>query len=307
MTDLREELRRASHRVAPPGDGFQRLVARRNRRRRNDRVAAGLVALTVAVAGIGGAVFALRASAPDEREPVIGVPGSGDDSGRRVEMRPGEYLYVKTVIISKTGRSEVETWWALDGSGRIESVAGDPRYGVPASEGFDPGEFPVWSDLSGLSADPVVLAQQLRDRSAPGGASPQPAVTPGPGHTEESGGLWRAVDNLLFDMPNTTPDVRAALYEVARGIAGVEQVDGAEDPVGRAAILLRFMSEGANRELYVDPTSLQPMAIVDISVDDEWGPLFRIVVLAGLVDSTEQVPTAEEAFFPAPIEDFPRP
>jgi hypothetical protein len=304
MTDLREELRRASHRVAPPDDGFQRLVARRARRRRNDRVIAGLVALTVAVAGIGGAVFAFRASAP-ERRPIVG--GSGADPGPRLEMQPGEYLYVKTVFVSETGQSEVETWWALDGSGRIESVAGDPRYGVPPSETFGPGEYPVWSDLSELSADPQALAQQLRDRSSSGGESPQPAVTPGPGHTEESGGLWRAVDNLLFDMPNTTPDVRAALFEVTRGIAGVELVEEAEDPVGRAAILLRFTSEGADRELYVDPTSLQPMAIVDIPVDDEWGPLFRIVVSAGLVDSTEQVPTAEEAFFPAPIEDFPRP
>jgi hypothetical protein len=307
MTDLREDLRRAAQRVAPPEDGFQRLLSRRIERRRNERVTAGLVALTVAVAGIGGAVLALRTTAPDERRPIVGRPGSSDDRSPRLEMQPREYLYVKTVIISETGQSEVETWWALDGSGRIESVAADPNYGVPPSDTFGAGEFPVWSDLSGLSADPQELARQLRDRSAPGGASPQPAVTPGPGHAEESGGLWRAVDDLLFDMPNTTPDVRAALFEVTRGIAGVEQVDGAEDPVGRAAILLRFTSEGANRELYFDPTTLQPMATVEISVDDAWGPWYTIAVSAGLVGSTEGPPTAEQSFFPPPVTDFPEP
>jgi hypothetical protein len=305
MTDLREDLRRAAQRVAPPEDGFQRLLSRRIERRRNERVTAGLVALTVAVAGIGGAVLALRTTAPADRQ--RGVVGTGGGSGPRLEMRPGDYLYVKTVIISETGQTDLETWWGLDSSGRIESVEGDPRYGAPPSEAFGSGEFPVWSDLSGLSADPQALARQLRDRSAPGGSSPQPAVTPGPGHTEESGGLWRAVTDLLFAMPNTTPDVRAALFEVALGIAGVEKVTDVLDPVGREAVELRIASEGAERQIFFAPGSLQPMALVETAVDQEDAHWYRIVVSAGFVSSNEEVPAPEQAFFPPPATDFPEP
>lgn len=305
MTDLREDLRRAAQRVSPPGDGFQRLLSRRIERRRNERVTAGLVALAIAVAGIGGAILALRTTAPADRQ--RSVVGSSRSPDPRLELRSGDYLFVKTVIISETGQSEVETWWALDGSGRIESVQGDPNYGVPPSAAFGPGEFPIWGDLSGLSADPEVLAQQLRDRSSSGGESPQPAVTPGPGHTEESGGLWRAVDNLLFDMPNTTPDVRAALFDVAQGIAGVQMVMDAQDPVGRRALALDFTAEGMERQIFVDPSTLQPMALVETPVGAEGGPWYTIVVSAGFVGSTEETPTAEQSFFPPPVTDFPDP
>ena len=53
MPEARELLERVAHRISPPPDAFERLVRARRRRERNRRMAAGVLALVVAAAGVG--------------------------------------------------------------------------------------------------------------------------------------------------------------------------------------------------------------------------------------------------------------
>jgi hypothetical protein len=199
----------------------------------------------------------------------------------------------------------IETWWSPDGSGRKEAESTTSSYGVGPTGTWGPGRFPVMEDdLSGLSTDPDDLAAQLRERSAPGGASPQPSVTPGPGRDQESGALWRAVSDLL-EMPNAVPELRAALFQIAVGIQDVRVVEGSSDPVGRDAVALAFRSEGADQELFFDPDTLQFMAKVEnYGVEGAW---YLIVIRTGIVDSTDERPEGRELLFEVPTTDLPTP
>jgi hypothetical protein len=208
-------------------------------------------------------------------------------------------------VILYTGDTSIETWWGLDRSGRTEVESNDPHWGPPESGTFGPGEFPAEADVADLSTDPAVLAGQLEARSAPGGASPQPEITPEAGQDDQTGAMWRAVTALL-EMPNATPELRAALFEVTAAITGVEVVDGVEDPVGRPAILVQVDTEAAHHELYFDPTSHQLLAGVDRSLDETWS-ISKIMVAAGIVASTDEVPGPDEGLIPPPAQELPEP
>jgi hypothetical protein len=304
MSDLRDDLERAARLVTPPEPAFDRLMRRRERKARNERLAAATLGLTVAGAALGVTLVALGGSARNA------TPASGARVPAGLEMGPGQYSYAKTVRISPTGEATWEMWWSLDGSGRIEALSEDPNYGVPSSATFGPEEFPEWDDLLELPTDPGVLAEQVRIRSAEAGASPQPAVTPGPGQEPDTGGLWRAVTDLLAD-PSATPELRAALFHVAAGIVGVERVTDVEDPVGRAAIELRIKTEGYLHELFFDPATLQPMASKEAPIEVEgcsdcrgW---YEVVLAAGFASSTSETPPQDQLFFPPPVTDLPEP
>ena len=62
-----------------------------------------------------------------------------------------------------------ESWWALDGSGRID-VSKAQNYGIHGGT-FGPGSFPTEGDLSGFPTDPEALRTFLLERSAGDGAS----------------------------------------------------------------------------------------------------------------------------------------
>jgi hypothetical protein len=308
MDRLAERLVRAGHLVDPPQPSMERLLRRRDRRDRNRRFASTFLALAIAAGGTGGALYALSGIAAGPRRVE---PGNPPSSVSVPPLAPGETFYEKYVVvigeepgIEEGGRVDVETWWATDGSGRLERDTTTPAYGVRPSGTWGPGEFPGLEDISGLSTDPNELAVQLGVRSAPGGASPQPDVTPEPGQTAESGGLWRAV-TALMEMPNAEPALRAALFEVAADIPGVEVIRDAQDPVGRDALMLRISSEGADKQLFFDPQTHQLMANVeDYARSPIW---YRIVTEAGIVGSTEDRPAPDEAFFPPPADPIPDP
>src|SRR5204863_4774317 len=105
--------------------------------------------------------------------------------------------------------------------------------------------------------DPVQLLQELKERSSPGGRSPEPAVTEGPGQDTDTGGLVRAITDLLgYAGPNATPQLRAALFEVFRGLPTAEDLGNVTDPAGRPAVAARITTEGAIQTLYADPSTL---------------------------------------------------
>lgn len=70
MSELRRLLEGVGERVSPPPDAFERLGRARRRRERSRRIAAGVLALVVAAAGIGGLVVAFRGA----QRTVVGGP-----------------------------------------------------------------------------------------------------------------------------------------------------------------------------------------------------------------------------------------
>jgi hypothetical protein len=98
----------------------------------------------------------------------------------------------------------------------------------------------------------------------------------------------------------TPPLVRAAMFEVARGIEGVVTVEQTTDPVGRSATALRWILqyEGppATMQWYFDPESHQLMATTITSEGQVWSA--TIVTDAGIVGSTNDVPGPDQRFFP---------
>jgi len=71
MSEIRSTLERIERRVSMPEPAMERMLRRRERRERNARIAAAVVGLGVAVAGIVGALATLRVTGGT-------TPGSGD-------------------------------------------------------------------------------------------------------------------------------------------------------------------------------------------------------------------------------------
>ena len=181
------------------------------------------------------------------------------------------------------------TWWATDGSGRLENL--DGRW---HDEGeFGPGGFRSdTGPVADLSTDPAQLEAQLRVRVEPGGASPEPYERWG-GPVEW--GLIRSIRELLL-APDLSPAVKAALVEVAANLDGVTVDDRAIDPPGRAAILLSTHTEQKLNEWWFDASSHQLLAMRETF--DEGGLLIDVVEAAGVARSTDSDRLGRE-FVPA--------
>src|SRR5688500_11611912 len=117
MTDVRERLRRAGEQVAPPDEGFERLLDRRGHRRRGTRIAAALVAVVI-TAGLAVALLVV-AGGRDTRVAPGGPPAASEPPP---VPATGTYFYERAVVIvpdlegTDPGRTEIESWWAPDGS-----------------------------------------------------------------------------------------------------------------------------------------------------------------------------------------------
>ncbi len=233
----------------------------------------------------------------------------------RIRIGAGEFAYWKTVHVGPHWKATVETWWSEDGSGRIRAQSISGGYAAPRDQTWGPGQFVRVVrhaiDLSGLSTDPGVLTQQLLERSAPGGSSPQPAVTLVPGASTEASVLWRAVEALVA-MPNATPELRAALFEVAARLEGIVRDDGARDPVGRPAVALSFSSDQDAYTMFFDASTRLHLATV-ISGSGACTPecvetetRYDIVTAGGIVRSRRETPSEPEMFFLGPQKPVPK-
>src|SRR5262249_14267315 len=133
-------------------------------------------------------------------------------------LAEGQYLYRKAIGVGIHGRAVETTWWATNDSGaRRAACTAPPSQCWSGSQGtFGPGAFPsTVGDVSGLSTDPATLLQQLEERIASGGESPEPQssgaqLSPG----VSAGSLWLAVSNLAA-ASSGGPDLKAALFQVA--------------------------------------------------------------------------------------------
>jgi hypothetical protein len=322
MTDVRDRLREASDLVSGPAQPFERLVARRDRRRRRERIVAGVVAMALAIAVVGGALLVLSRTGGNHgvRKPSSGSTGAHGKGAAQVSsklaahlaMGDGQFFYLKSTIVTPDGNIVNETWWASDGSGRVAFDCTIPNCDNVWSSGptgtFGPGKFPTDSDVASLSTDPAVLAGQLLERTGPNGQSPEPGqISPGPELTPgvSAGSEWRAITELLRD-PNTEPDLRAAIYQVAKTVPGVQVLDATTDPAGRAGLGLAFPYDGGQVVEYdFDPDTLQLLAIQSgaTSGSDTGYSVYEL----GIVDSTDQPPTGDQWLTPEITGPLPPP
>ncbi len=317
MDDMKESLRRARSSASPPEPAFERLVRRRERKHRNGRIASAAVALVVVAALVAGGAWTLQhrssraivGSSGPSGPSVTGAPSPGVTSPSLVAA-PGQYYYWKTVRPLSNGNVVEELWWGTDGSGRYQVDSTNDNYGTPKSQTWQPGGLPgVWpfeNDVSGLSTDPSTLLQQLLERSAEGGASPEPEVTLSPGLSVETSGMWRSIQNML-EQGTATPSLRAALFEVTAGLDGVHEQADATDPLGRPAVALSLglaLYEGNCADTMWFDRDTHVMLASD-------GVLVCVpavlVGAGGIVDSTSDTTAPGDGYVPAPVSDIPKP
>jgi hypothetical protein len=322
----------------PDDVSFERLRSRRERKARRGRLAAATFSLILAAGAIGGAMLAFRAGTGNTTRPQRVAAGPSVD----LSVGPDQYAYEKVVDLSygpegdgahwplyveqQTGRS----WYRVDDSGRswrldhldffspgdrdtyVQQMGDPPPAEQPEDNTYAPDNFPQdVGNLSSLSTDPIELRAQLLDRSGTGGASPQPGLSPGPGQGPDTPVLWAAIQTMLGS-PAASPALRAALFEVARELQGVDVTSGTTDPVGRPATLLTTVNAAdIQSEWWFDPASEQMMAwratILSTSMVYPKGTvsLLRIILASGVTDATGDGAALVKSFVSAPVTDPP--
>ena len=318
MTDTRELLERAGRSAPPAITTSTRFSREGSRKDRGERIRAGALGVMLAILGATFAFVALDGDGPGD--PGAGVTGSTEPTG--IALPPsteqplvagdGQYLY--RAVLYRTGCPDVgvevcggndvtldaTTWWSPgDDSGRVEVDARE-NYGIDEGR-FEAGAFPNPNgiDVSSFPLEPGALTSFLLERSAEGGSSPAPLVTPPPEGAPTDGQLWRAVTDLLAD-PHVTPAVRAALLDVAAGLQGAHVTTDTVDPFGRPAHIVAFGNWGGAEieRLYVDPATHELLVWTSSLAGADLPFAYYVVQGAGVTDSIETGPTEEESSVP---------
>jgi hypothetical protein len=146
MGDLRPDLERIGRRVEPPSDAFERLERRRRGTERNRRLAAGGLALAVAIGGSVAAYSVLRDEGP------VGITAGA--SGPGAELAP-EVARVtcdgtSTVVEAQVVRMDPQTGEVLATSSAVRPQADGVHLLVTNTSGRD---LAFQWDLGGTNAD----------------------------------------------------------------------------------------------------------------------------------------------------------
>lgn len=286
MTDVKARLQEAGRLVNLPDRPFERLVERRARAHRRNRVISLVVALAVAGGVVGGGLFLLNGIDDPAKD-----AGAGWQPTRRLALLPGEYFYLRVTSDEAVDGHirDLETWWALDGSGeaRNRSTRQD-KYPYPPSGSYAEGEFPVEiRDVSELSTNPDELAAQLHlerwDWAGPAGPER----------------MFEITALLSTEAPYATPQLRAALFAVASA-AGLTVIEDARDPAGRSGIALetseRDGADTATWRMYFDPGTHQAIAW---TFESSRGGTAWVLVESAIVDAPGLAPEPEEWLVPS--------
>ena len=127
MIDDHELFERAAERFTPPEGSFERLVTRRDRKHRNKRITAGVLALVVAAAGTGALIRALPSgSVPaddDAFAPFLGEWTTAAPAGvvRTMTIRVSEGKAVR-VVAEGTDPAGCSAPSTLKGTGQLEDA-----------------------------------------------------------------------------------------------------------------------------------------------------------------------------------------
>jgi hypothetical protein len=313
MGELKTQMERA-RREAPDGDvALDRLVELRDHRRRNGRLLSAAVALAVTGAMVAGAFVvlghrggAVRVGDDATSGPATtGAHGSGGPPsptaiGPNLVAAPGQFYFMEILAVYADSSATADVWFGQDGSGR--AIRPNPEApGGTERKTWAAGDYPYGDDLSGLSKDPAILLDQLQARSAAEGPSPQPAVTPLDGQRPDTGGLVRAIGDLLTNAPHLLPEQRQALYEVLRSLPTANDLGSTQDPGGRPAVAVRITTTDGETTFFFDPATRLFMSeqIVFVSDDPDVPSTTEFVLIksAGIVDSDTALPTDSDRFF----------
>jgi len=263
MTRTAEAVRRlraadpvAGTALAPPAG------LRRRQRRRLPRPAL-LVSATAALTAVALVLLPGGAGTPSDARAVDSLLAAGRAAAAAVDapLGPGDRVYSRVQgtyldgFTPAAGTSDAqpglavawetstdESWSAADGALVRRSVQGDTTYptaadrqaveqsgAVPPSGTVSVNSFPAPAGLSPqtlsyatartLPTDPATLEGWIRDQTRGEGENADVEV-------------WVAVQDMLLS-PVAPPALRAALYQVAAGLPGVEYVGQVTDALGR--------------------------------------------------------------------------
>lgn len=233
-----------------------------------------------AAAALGFAAIMVVASAPWlSRTPTtaaaalfseLAVVAAAQPPAPRVP--PGSYAYTRsetmqlfqapsigvTALVPRTR----EIWVSADGSGRLRDkragdpvffsesgranwiAAGSPRLSIDIDEDYGPGGL-HFEDLGALPTDTAAMTALVRERAS---------KTERPLEWE----MFVVVGDLLRET-GAAPEVRAALYQVAAGISGVELIGNVRDRAGRQGIAvaktIHHFGGTQRHTLIFDPTT----------------------------------------------------
>ena len=289
MIDESELIRQAFDGVPDNPDGLDRARSRlldairtegvrRRRRRRLALPAAATIALVVAtavvVALVGPVGRSTAAAAELRRLASIAssahVPDLAEGEFLLVvsdELRPEKMQFLGAdVSFTVSSRLRMQTWIAGDGSSfrRTEWISSEfasdadrrsweeagepdiPRAGDVREEPSRSGGY-FWVDLSGLPRDPTELLAALRSGSV---------VPRSPGDDE----VFQLIGDLMAQ-GDAPPDLRAALFESAARLEGIQPTGEVTDPLGRDGIGLAIDGVSLRTQLVFDPETADLLAI----------------------------------------------
>jgi hypothetical protein len=282
---------------------------RRPARRLVPPIAAAILAIGLVVLIALGLPFG-RPAAADELRRLAAIAAGA----RGPVVGPGEFLLMRSeefglqgqtyldergiqFAFNLTVRLRVETWFAADGSGvhrtrwlsadfaserdrRVWIEAGShpvPEAGDELVERFAPGEG-RWIDLSALPTSPGRLLADLRAGRI---------IERAPGDDQ----VFLTIGELLA-RADAPPAVRAALFEAAARLDGVELMGEDADPLGREGVALAIQGTTRRTELIFDPDSARLLAHETYLVrsDGSVGPIFAWTAVQGasVVDSAPE-------------------
>jgi hypothetical protein len=203
----------------------------------------------------------------------------------------------------------IETWVALDGSGRRVSstglpvflgrgdrdkwqAAGRPSLGEAGTSdvSYGPGKLSD-AEVEALPTDPERLFEVIKERAA---------ATDAPASAE----MLVVVADLL-SRPSAAPELRAALYRVAAEIPGIELIGRVTDPVGRQGIAVASTSDYSwtlsRRELIFSPNDARILAEREVLLEhvpwlDADPPMtisYSVYLESGFAASTSERPSCD--------------
>jgi hypothetical protein len=255
-------------------------------RRARLAVASGAVAAAVAVTLALPALLPGGAASAEAARVLRRLAGVAADQPPQPPPAPGQYVYTRSrgfqtyLYVTGRGLSNIafrqwatrEVWIGPDGSGRLLESRGDPEFlsaqdraawvaagrpvldptGRTTDDAFGPGGL-HFLDLSGLPTDPQELLAVIEEREIVGGPE----------------GDWETfviVGDLLRET-YAPPALRAALYEVAANLPGVEYVGVVQDDLGRRGVAVASTHGGVRHELIFDPETARLLGERQVMVD----------------------------------------
>jgi hypothetical protein len=207
-----------------------------------------LVALVIALVAIGVARAPFWFLPPPDPAAASALRQAAFVAAQADPLSLGDgYLYTRTEALWMFQAAEWmylrplvrDFWMAADGSGRIRETVGDLVFLSEAdreaweagdftpyalNEDFGPGGLELQVANASLPTDVDALREEVQQRAA--------ATHPWP-RTDSQ--MFVVIGDLLRD-PLTPPDVRAALFEVAAGLPGIELLGAMTDRIGRPGV-----------------------------------------------------------------------